>query len=324
MSRPRIFISSTYFDLKALRADLERFMRERSFDPVLHERGSIPYGSDKKLEEYCYKEIEHCDILVSIIGGRYGTPSKESDYSISQQELKTAIDLGKQVYIFVERNVLAEYRTFDKNRETKEFKPAAVDDTKIYRFLDEVFALPLNNQVIPFDIIYDITSCLQEQWAGLFQRLLQEASRQKEILLVEDMKEMTSTLKQLVSFLVSEKTKGDLAIRDILLSNHPIFSQIKKMLNVPYRIFFTTLEEFNIWIAQRSFTSLDEKNWDDENIMEWVNTGKKISTILRINKDIFDENGRLKIFTPEEWNSNYATVEKIKIQEKDDSDDVPF
>ena len=57
MARPRIFVSSTYFDLRVLRADLERFIREMGYEAVMFERGHIPYGSEQALEEYCYREI---------------------------------------------------------------------------------------------------------------------------------------------------------------------------------------------------------------------------------------------------------------------------
>ncbi len=301
MARPRVFVSSTYYDLKVVRADLERFIKERGFEPVLHERGAVAYGAEKKLEEYCYKEIEHCDIIISIVGGRYGSPSKEKDYSISQQELKTAIELNKQIYVFVEKNVLAEHKTYEKNRDNAQFKPAAVDDLKIYKFLDEVFALPFNNQVAGFEITADITGYLQEQWAGLFQRLLQENARQKELLDLADMKEMIATLKQLVSFLTSAKERGDAAIREILLGSHPIFNQLKKMLKIPYRIYFTNKSEFEAWLRARGFSMMVEELWDSPNFIEWTETrGKKIH-LLKFNKSIFDAEGRLKIFTPEEW-----------------------
>ena len=117
MARPRVFISSTFYDLKQVRSDLERFVREIGYDPVLHERGSISYGSREKLEDYCYREIKQVDILVSIIGGRFGSPSTHPPYSISQQELRTAYDLGIQVFIFVETAVMGEYQTFLKNKE---------------------------------------------------------------------------------------------------------------------------------------------------------------------------------------------------------------
>jgi hypothetical protein len=102
MARPRVFVSSTYYDLKVIREDLDRFITSFGYEPVRHERGHISYGKEEKPEEYAYREIDYCDILVSVIGGKFGTAAMGSDYSISQQELKKAHELGKQVYIFVD------------------------------------------------------------------------------------------------------------------------------------------------------------------------------------------------------------------------------
>jgi len=55
MAKPRIFISSTFFDLKQVRSDIDRFIKDLGYEPVLNELGSIPYGKNDKLEEYCYK-----------------------------------------------------------------------------------------------------------------------------------------------------------------------------------------------------------------------------------------------------------------------------
>jgi hypothetical protein len=149
MARPRVFVSSTYFDLKSVRADLEHFIREQGFDPVLHERGSVPYGNTEALERYCYKEIETCDILVSIIGGRFGSKSADSENSISQTELRVALELSKQVYVFIERDVYHEFRTFERNREGK-IKWVAVDNSKIYEFISDVYSLKI---IIPSSLL---------------------------------------------------------------------------------------------------------------------------------------------------------------------------
>src|SRR2546425_2480079 len=326
MARPRIFISSTYYDLRYVRADLERYIRDRGFDPILSERGHIPYGSEKRLEEYCYKEIELCDILVAIIGGRYGSPSTSDDmYSVAQMELKTAIDLGRPVYVFVEKNVLAEYRTYEKNKGRKDINYVAVDDPRVYGFLEEVLALPVNNPVASFETAADITNYLQEQRAGLFQRLLQETARQKEVRLIEDMNAMISTLKQLVTFLTAEKTKGDQAIRDILLSNHPIFAQLKKLLKVPYRVFFTNLNEFKSWIQQRSFKEIPKENWDESGTMEWINSPNQgQATLLKISRQVFDDDGKLRIFTPDEWDSSLVQTAPYEEHPPQEHDDIPF
>src|SRR5689334_17942763 len=116
MARPRVFVSSTFYDLKYARTDLEGFIRDMGFDPVLNERGHIPYGSKDALEKYCYSEIGKVHILVSIVGGRFGTKAHDTEFSISHTELNTAIKLRKQAYVFVENPVLSEYQTYLKNK----------------------------------------------------------------------------------------------------------------------------------------------------------------------------------------------------------------
>jgi hypothetical protein len=113
------------------------------------------------------------------------TQTKDQKHSVTQKELKTAIDLGKQIYVFVERSVYAEYRTYLSNKDIKGFTPVSVDDIKVFKLLEDVYSLPAGNPVEPFEISEDIIRYLREQWAGLFQRLLQESSRQKEINIIK-------------------------------------------------------------------------------------------------------------------------------------------
>jgi hypothetical protein len=37
MAKPRIFVSSTFYDLRQIRSDLERFIKEIGYEPVLNE-----------------------------------------------------------------------------------------------------------------------------------------------------------------------------------------------------------------------------------------------------------------------------------------------
>ncbi len=319
MAKPRIFVSSTYYDLKHVRGDVERFIKEQGYEPILNEKGNIPYGSEKRLEEYCYKEIDLCDILVSVVGGRFGTQSQDGNYSISNLELKTAIDKGKQVYIFVDKGVLTEHRTYTRNKGNADVSYAAVDDIRVYQFLDEVFALPLNNQVHPFETVYEITTHLKEQWAGLFQRLLSEGGRQKEINLIESLRATSKTLSQTVEYLVSEKAKGDQAIKEILLSNHPAFQSIRQKLNIGFRVFFQNHAELSQLLKAFSYeegiSGYDE--WVKEGFFSW-----KLGTVfIHVSEHIFDEESRLKPYTPLEWNEDWI----MYVNTYDDfDDDIPF
>ncbi|MCQ4052990.1 DUF4062 domain-containing protein [Aeromonas sp. SG16] len=312
MAKPRIFVSSTYYDLKYIRADLDRFIREQGYESVLNEKGHIPYGSAEKLEEYCYKEIELCDILVSVIGGRFGSESKEDGYSISNLELKTAIDKGRQVYIFIENSILAEYRTYKANKGNENITYTAVDDVKVYKFIEEVFSLPLNNQVKGFDTVQEINSYLKEQWSGLFQRLLSESARQKEVNLIEDLKNTSKTLNQLVSYLIDEKSRGDQAVKDILLSNHPSFDIIKRTLDIPYRVFFQNKNELSQLVQARQFEEEDFlDNWSRKGFYSWKRRGSDI--YLRVSSEIFDDDGKLKVYTPSEWKKEWVELDDQEI-----------
>lgn len=58
MAKPRVFISSTFYDLRQVRTDLDQFIMALGYEPVRNEEGDIPYGQDEELEKYCYEEIK--------------------------------------------------------------------------------------------------------------------------------------------------------------------------------------------------------------------------------------------------------------------------
>ena len=152
MAKPRVFISSTFYDLKQIRVDLDNFIMSLGYDVVRNEEGEIPYGTNSKLEDYCYKEISTVDIVVAIIGGRLGTASDVNQkYSISNEEIKTAIEHNKQVYVFIDRDVNAEFQTYLKNKEKDiDIEYSHVDDKRIFQFIEEIKGLKRNNIIHPF------------------------------------------------------------------------------------------------------------------------------------------------------------------------------
>jgi hypothetical protein len=328
MARPRVFVSSTFYDLKQIRADVERYISEMGYDPILHERGRIPYGSKEKLEEYAYREIELSDIVVCVIGGRYGTASQEAPYSITQKELKRTIDLGKSLFVFVEKGVHSEYFTYLRNKESKEIKYYFVDNVAIYRFIEEVENLPKNNPITAFDDAQDIISFLREQWAGLFQRYLQQEARVKEISILESMAATAKTLDQLVTFLTEERRNKDQAIHEILLSNHPAFERLRSITGTKYRIYFANKSEMDAWLTARQYVSIGEKFWDSPDYVEYrrdIDPSKYL--LLKIYGQIFDSSGKLKIYTKEDWKPKWISQEEraeLPASAEITDEDIPF
>jgi len=307
MARPRVFISSTFYDLKQVRSDLERFIREVGYEPVQHERGHVPYGSKEKLESYCYKEIDQVDIVVNIVGGRFGSGSFEEAYSISQMELKTALRLNKQSYVFVDGSVMAEYRMYLKNKDVKGIQYVAADDERIFKFIEEVQSLPRNNQIIEFRQADEIAKHLREQWAGLFQRFLQEQEQFPDRRAADDLHEALKTVNQLVSFLTNEKREQGGIINEILLTSHPIFARIREITNTPYPVFFRTYEEMSALLKARKWRPVDREEWDAPNVAEWLKDepGESYAHLLKISLDVF-EDGKLAIYTNAEWDTAWV------------------
>ena len=315
MAKPRVFVSSTFYDLRQVREDLDRFISGLGYESVLHETGDIAYGKDRPPEGYVHREIQMCDILICVIGGRFGTESKEQPgSSITQQELATAIENQVQVFIFIEQAVHSEYNTYLINKETPEINYRFVDDPRVYEFIESVYKLQSNNPVAPFQTASDIVEFLRSQWAGLFQRFLQDQKRFEEIRALGEMKSITGTLEQLVRFLTEERRGTDDAIQHILLANHPIFHQLREMTETPYRVFFTNEQELNHWIRARRWDPVPAEYWIDGSYREWRKRGT--NEYIRLAEEIFDEEGRLKVYSEDTWTDEWLELK--------DLDDLPF
>ena len=307
MAKPRVFVSSTFYDLKQVREDLDSFISGLGYEAVLFESGDVAYGKDRPPEGYVHREIEMCDILICVVGGRYGTESQEQPgFSITQLELRTAIQNQVQVFIFIEQPVYSEYRTFLINKETAGVKYQFVDDPRVYEFIDSVYQLPRNNPITPFQTASDIVDFLRSQWAGLFQGFLQDQKRLEEIRALEEMKSVAGTLEQLVKFLTEERKDKDEAIRQILLANHPVFHRFQELTKTKYRVFFSDEQELNRWLKARRWAPVAKECYDNGSYREW--TKKESDQYIRLTEAIFDEESRLRVYTEDSWKDDWLQL----------------
>lgn len=326
MARPRVFISSTYYDLRQIREDIERFILELGYEPIRHETGAIPYAKEQALEYSAYQEVEQSHIIINIIGGRYGTESSDaSGKSISQTELAKALEKGVQVFIFVQHNVLSELDTYRRNKGKKDIDYCHVDNIRVFEFLDELYQLPANNPIQGFHTAKDITDFLRAQWAGLFTHFLRQQARIAENRVLDDMKTVASTLQTLVTFLTEEREDHDKAIKSILFANHPAFRRFANVTGTPYRVYFTNRSELESWLLARGWRQ-PEQGWsvDEESVYEYCAK----EHYLKITYDIFDEDGNLKVFNERNWNDEWIQVVKLPLPRDPDldaePDDIPF
>jgi hypothetical protein len=223
MARLRVFVSSTYYDLKHVRSSMENFVESLGYEAVLSEKGNIAFRPDVPLDESCYREAQTSDMLVLIIGGRYGSEASgegkktprtffERYDSITRLEYRSAVQRDIPLYILIDGGVYAEYQTFLRNRDNTDVKYAHVDSVNVFSMIEEILSQPRNNPVKEFDRYHEIEQWLREQWAGLFKELLSEASHRKQITglatEVAHLGELNATMKRYLEEVINSVAPG--------------------------------------------------------------------------------------------------------------------
>jgi hypothetical protein len=254
--------------------------------------------------------------LVSIIGGRFGSASNEIDgYSISQIELKRAVEQSIQVFIFVEKSTYHEYETYMLNRENDSVKYRYVDNKKIFTFLEEIYSLPQNNAIAPFETSDDITEYLRIQWAGLFQRLIQDQAQSQRFSGLAQIDSIVETLKDLVQVVAAE-SKDVTSVKEILFANHPAFRRFREITKTKSRVYFSSKNELDVWLKEREWKPVTESAFDAGSKYEWFNAG---NDYIKVTERIFDSKGRLKPYSEDEWDDMW--VQRLPLPYSEDEDD---
>jgi len=327
MAKPRIFISSTYYDLKQTREDLASFLSSLGYEPVRNEEGNIPFGKENTLESYCMREINHVDILVSIIGGRFGSSSSESRWSISNEELRTAIKNKKQVYIFIDSQVAAEYETYLLNKgNSMNFK--YVDNIKIYEFIEEIKGLTSNNNIKEFSTSSQIQQYLKEQLAGLFQSFLDQQSKMKDIDLAAKLESTANTLEKLVDYL-KETNKGNTeAVASMLKSMHPFVMKLSEILGLGFGFWIDDISMLKSFLGALGWSFLESH--DDsmsKDTFIWQKYSEMSCVNLSVSKDLFDKAGKLLDIKLSEWDNSYISKEDVAVSNSETNvyvEELPF
>jgi|WetSurMetagenome_2_1015567.scaffolds.fasta_scaffold50330_3 hypothetical protein len=203
MAIPRVFVSSTCYDLRYIRENLKFFIKNMGFEPILSEEGSVYYDPNLNVQDACLAEIPNCQLFVLIIGGRAGSHFKNLKESIVNYEYRKAIKMKVPVFAMVEQQVHSEYKVYLKNKENEhvdceKIKYPGVDSTKIFHFMSEVESKSVNNALVPFSNFNGLESYLKKQWAGLMFSFLTTKSESER---VADMLETLTTMSNRIEFL---------------------------------------------------------------------------------------------------------------------------
>jgi hypothetical protein len=169
MKKPSVFVSSTCYDLKQVRADLKSFLESLGLDPVLSEYDDFPIDPGVSNLDNCLKAVEvKADIFLLIVGTRYGSLTDKGK-TITNLEFLTARAKGIPLYVFVTRQILDVLPVWKAN-ETADFSNVA-DSPRLFEFVANLRETG-ETWVFPFETAQDMFEALRTQLAYLFMDAL--------------------------------------------------------------------------------------------------------------------------------------------------------
>lgn len=230
MTTPKVFVSSTCHDLKAIRSDLRDFILSYGFEPIMSDFGDIHYDPKQNTHESCLEAIEGSDLVIFLVGARFGSSAdslqsnqggeehRKDFLSITQKEVERAQEKGIYVYTFIERGVYHDYWVYKSNSQAKQSITypsihSQEHSPYIFDFIDVINRKNSNNAIFEFSTPADIKVGLKRQWGQLFRKLLSERKNYKTKDEFQD--ELTQKLNELKAAIIeshngSEEKKSEI------------------------------------------------------------------------------------------------------------------
>jgi Domain of unknown function (DUF4062) len=202
---PNVFLSSTIADLHYLRDGLRDAVAELSYNPIMSEYGDVGYINPSTAASSCYRTVRQCQMLVLIIGRRYGDTATD-DLSVTQKEFRTARDENIPTITFVESQVLNFKQVFDADPGAAIWDsfPQMDNPRKTFGFIDEVKASESYNGLIPFIDVGDAKKKLKMQIADFVGERLSKTIGP----IRDDLRDVMAELKTIRNQLGHQKRQG--------------------------------------------------------------------------------------------------------------------
>lgn len=288
MAVPKVFISSTCYDLEEERAQLERFVSSYGFQAILSEFSDVFFDPDEHTHDSCVKEVAHCDLFILIISGRFGGKYiSGSGESITQAEYNEAKRLKIPIFAFVKSDVLQAQLYYKENIKSegkdfakKIFYPAInkqKDAELIFSFIQSVQHAKDNNAIESYISFTDIENHLRKQWAGLFYNFLQKRKQQFDVehisSILDKLSGSSAKLESLVESIHSnnqgeEKTKELITLAEIKQTTEAFYTKYGEYIN---DLFSFTPEENHFTLTQiRKAAAISPNKFD--NFVDYLNS----------------------------------------------------
>jgi hypothetical protein len=211
MASLRVFVSSTCFDLGPIRGQLRNFLNSMGYEPIMSDYNDVLYDPRIHTHTSCIEEIATCDLIILLVGSRFGGKAipeaiskvdfdaiieksksveylkKKENISVTQLEVLKAVEIEIPIFTFIDSRLWNDHELYEKNKSKPilkdiEFPSIEKPETAefIFEFVNFLRHRTKGNSINTFAKFEDIEETLKKQWAGLFQKLLNE-SRNKQL-----------------------------------------------------------------------------------------------------------------------------------------------
>ena len=91
LSKEKIFVSSTIFDLKKERRAVRKNLRNRGLHPIMSEHNEFNLHNAQRVHshDHCLNQVKKCKGFIFVIGNEYGGYYKGNDYLNEKEEIKS-------------------------------------------------------------------------------------------------------------------------------------------------------------------------------------------------------------------------------------------
>jgi len=178
--RPKVFLSSTVYDLIDLRAEASQHISDLGLSPSLSDSAVSEFSvvADENSIETCLANVKSSDFFVLVLSRRYGPSLGKigyDDISATHLEYRHAVEHSVPVLFYVRDKLEAEYRIWTKNKGTDvDFRWVSDKDAGLFDLIEEhrklVDKRNRSNWYFTFSNCRDLKGSLTTHLGGIARR----------------------------------------------------------------------------------------------------------------------------------------------------------
>ncbi|MCD9576507.1 DUF4062 domain-containing protein [Flavobacterium soyae] len=325
MATPRLFVSSTCYDLQEIRFQLRNFIRDFGYDAVMSEFDDIFYNYESHVQDSCIEEINKCQLFILVVGNNYGSfyhQDKQDDNipeSVTLREFRRALDVKIYKHIFINKYVEYDYKNYKRaldkvilkhfqknnipNDETDNVRNQVKRDFDeqyhfpydsykfVFYFLDIIHEIKEGNAINTFESFSDIKDTLRKQWANFMYESLTKKDKVQTI--IQPLETKIDRIEKNISKLFESKTNEKDNQITFDLSSLTRETNIENLIKLQDEIqtLLSDVTHYTYYDFDEGFPLINKritfsKKFSSEMVKEWLEYLKPLTQSFKWSKDI--------------------------------------